>query len=32
MQTVVVIVAMNETASWEQMDNDNIPTWTSSLL
>jgi hypothetical protein len=32
MQTVMVTVAMNETASWEQMSNGKIPTWTRVLL
>lgn len=32
MQTAKVTVTRNETASWEQMGNDNIHTWTSVLL
>jgi hypothetical protein len=32
MQTLLVKVAMNETASWEPMVHDNIHTWTSGFL
>jgi hypothetical protein len=32
MQTALITVAMNETASWEQIGHDNIHTWTSGLL
>ena len=32
MQTVMVTVVVKETASWGQMGNDNISTWTSGLM